>query len=244
MGSYYHVLPVNGGLFVPAANMSKLIADINEYFEDNENFDLRLDPTDWVKAMDTLRDNLFYIHQKEPTHGVTLMGWGMNGNSYNGYPKNSAKITDFHPLEIVNLFHEYSFDKSLGGVLTINDYDEEFIFKSGYDIELVREEQATINLNGLVLLKEFYNPNSMDQSICIMQRVPVDGSSEAYPAVTLKTNDFKEVQDFYNEYAKEVGSVSGGGVHVSSEDYSNSVSMKELRDIAGNWANFQDYLRR
>ena len=95
-----------------------------------------------------------------------------------------------------------------------------------------------------MLLKEFYNPNSMDQSICIMQRVPVDGSSEAYPAVTLKTNDFKEVQDFYNEYAKEVGSVSGGGVHVSSEDYSNSVSMKELRDIAGNWANFQDYLRR
>lgn len=60
MGSYYHVLPVNGGLFVPAANMSNLIADINEYFEDNENFDLRLDPTDWVKAMDTLRDNLFY----------------------------------------------------------------------------------------------------------------------------------------------------------------------------------------
>lgn len=53
-----------------------------------------------------------------------------------------------------------------------------------------------------------------------------------------------EVQDFYNEYAKEVGVVSGGGVHVSSEDYSNSVSMKKLRDIAGNWANFQDYLRR
>lgn len=119
MGSYYQVLPVNGGLFVPAANMSKLIADINEYFEDN----------------------------------------------------------------------------------------------------------------------------SMDQTIRIMQRVPVDGSSEAYPAVTLKTNDFKEVQDFYNEYAKEVGSVSRGGVHVSSEDYSNSVSMKELRDIAGNWVNFQDYLR-
>lgn len=95
-----------------------------------------------------------------------------------------------------------------------------------------------------MLLKEFYNPNSMDQTICIMQRVPADDSSEAYPAITLKTNDFKEVQDFYNEYAKEVGVVSGGGVHVSSEDYSNSVNMKELRDIAGNWVNFQDYLQR
>ena len=29
MESYYHAIPVNGGLFVPAANMGELIADIN-----------------------------------------------------------------------------------------------------------------------------------------------------------------------------------------------------------------------
>lgn len=29
MGWYLHAVPADGGLFVPAANMSKLIADIN-----------------------------------------------------------------------------------------------------------------------------------------------------------------------------------------------------------------------
>lgn len=211
MENYYHVIPVNRGLFVPAKNMGDLIADINNLYEDNPDVNFYLDPTDWVKAMDRLRDNGFFIHQKAPTHGVTLAGWGTNGNPYDGHPKNKLQVGEFHPINIVNLFQEYSSGKSNAGVLTINDYGEENIYYDGYPNELIWDEESTLKVNRSISVKDFYDPNDMTCGVQVIQYVSPNGNQfDRYPVRILKTNDYKEILNFCRYCVQEYGAVLEG----------------------------------
>ena len=94
MGWYLHAVPADGGLFVPAKNLPVLIEDINNIYDDNP---LNLNPRNPVEAMETLRGHNFYIQQKEPTHGVTLTGWGTNGNPHTGYPAAGLEVHEIFP---------------------------------------------------------------------------------------------------------------------------------------------------
>lgn len=231
MGHYYHALPVNGGLQVPAENLEELVTKINEVHEGDPGTQLALNPTDAAQAMEELRQHGFYIHQENPRGGVTLAGWGIEGNPYDGYPKRGMKIHNLHPGEIIELFHQYSNAESDGGVLAYDDYDDYSLYYAKIRHRM-RQDEHTIHLEDVAVIKEFFNPKDYSETVLIMQQAPAkDSPFDEYPAVTMKTNDFKEVQDFYYECAKKAQQGSRGDRPLIREDHSNTLSNEEMKRI-------------
>lgn len=140
-----------------------------------------------------------------------MAGWGTNGNPYDGHPKNKLQVGEFHPINIVNLFHEYSSGKSNAGVLTINDYGEENIYYDGYPNELIWDEESILKVDRLVTVKDFYYPNDMTCGVQVIQYVSPNGHQvDRYPVRILKTNDYKEILNFCRYCVQEYGAVLEG----------------------------------
>ena len=224
MGYFYHAIPVNGGLQVPAENLEELITKINEAHEGSSDawrsFSRAADsPATWV------------LYPPGPQDGVTLVGWGIEGNLYNGYPKRGMKIHDFHPGKVIELFHRYALKGSDGGVLVYDDYDGESLYYAKYP-HWMRQDESIIHVADLVDIKEFFDSKNVWQTIRVMQQVsPKDQLLDEYPEFTMKTNDFKEVQDFYNECAKKAQQANQGKRPLVREDHSNTLSNEEMKQI-------------
>ena len=230
MGYFYHAIPVNGGLQVPAENLEELITKINEAYEGSSEAWRSFSRADVWQAMEELRRRGFYVHQG-PRDGVTLVGWGIEGNLYNGYPKRGMKIHDFHPGKVIELFHRYALKGSDGGVLVYDDYDGESLYYAEYP-HWMRQDESIIHVADLVDIKEFFDSKNVWQTIRVMQQVsPKDQPLDKYPALTMKTNDFKEVQDFYNECAKKTRQANQGKRPLVREAHSNTLSNEEMKQI-------------
>lgn len=67
MGYFYHAIPVNGGLQVPAENLEELITKINEAHEGSSDAWRSFSRADDSQAMEELRRRGFYIHQGRKT---------------------------------------------------------------------------------------------------------------------------------------------------------------------------------
>lgn len=231
MGHYYHALPVNGGLQVPAENLEELIAEINEAYVGDACPNLGR-PNELL-AMEELRCRGFYI-QGDPPDGVMLVGWGCEGNIFNGYPKRGMKIHDFHPGKVIELFHRYALKGSDGGVLVYDDYDGESLYSAEYPHRM-RQDDPIIHVADLVVIKEFFDSKNAWQTIRVMQQVsPKERPLDKHPAFTMKTNDFKEIQDFYNECTARVRQNNQGNCPLLREDHSNTLSNEEIKRIKDN----------
>ena len=234
MGHYYHALPVNGGLRVSAEKLEELITKINEVYEGDLDVQLALNPTDAAQAMEELRQHGFYIHQGDPQDSVTLTGWGVEGNPYDGHPKRGMKIHDFHPGKVIELFHRYALKGSDGGVLVYDDYDGESLYSAEYPHRM-RQDDPIIHVADLVVIKEFFDSKNAWQTIRVMQQVsPKERPLDKHPAFTMKTNDFKEIQDFYNECTAKVRQNNQGNCPLLREDHSNTLSNEEIKRIKDN----------
>ena len=230
MGHYYHALPVNGGLQVPAENLEELITKIEEAYEGRSDAWRGFSRADELQAMEELWRRGFYVHQG-PGDGLTLVGWGIEGNLYNGYPKRGMKIHDFHPGKVIELFHQYALNGSDGGILVYDDYDGESLYYAEYPHRM-RQDDPNIHVADLVVIKEFVDSQNAWQTIRVMQQVsPKERPLDKYPAVTMKTNDFKEVQDFYHECAAKVRQTNQANRPLVCEDHSNILSNKEMNQI-------------
>lgn len=198
MGWYLHAVPADGGLFVPAKNLQKLIEDINNIYEDNP---LNLNPRNPVEAMETLRGHNFYIQQKEPTHGVTLTGWGTNGNPHTGYPAAALKIHEIFPREIIETFHTHA---TKGGVMVMSDYNDDTLYLAGYPIEFVRYSDS-MKINDIVEVKEFVEEHirGTGASVMTMQEIHASGDpNDDNPAAVCKNGSMREIRDFYAACAR------------------------------------------
>ncbi len=193
MGWYLHAVPADGGLFVPAKNLPVLIEDINNIYDDNP---LNLNPRNPVEAMETLRGHNFYIQQKEPTHGVTLTGWGTNGNPHTGYPAAGLEVHEIFPREIIETFYAYA---TKGGVMVMSDYNDDTLYLAGYPTELVRYGNS-MKINDTVEVKEFIAEHGAGagSSVMTMQEIPISGDSdEDTPATICKNGSMQDIRDFY-----------------------------------------------
>lgn len=230
MGNYYHALPVNGGLRVPAENLEELIMKIAEAYEGDPDTYLSFSRANELQAMEELRRRRFYIHEGQRDE-VTLVGWGIEGNLYNGWPKRGMKIHDFHPGKVIELFHRYALKGSDGGILVYDDYDGESLYYAEYPHRMCQDDPI-IRVGDLVVIKEFFDSKNAWQTIRVMQQVsPKDQLLDEHPAVTMKTNNFKEVQDFYNECAEMVRQANQQKQPLVYEDHSNTLSNEEMKQI-------------
>lgn len=230
MGHYYHALPVNGGLRVPAENLEELIMKIAEAYEGSSDAWRCFSRANELQAMEELRRCGFYIHEGTRDE-VILVGWGIEGNLYNGYPKRGMKIHDFHPGKVIELFHRYALKGSDGGILVYDDYDGESLYYAEYSHRM-RQDDPIIHVADLVVIKDFFDSKNVWQTIRVMQQVsPKDQPLDKHPAFTMKTNDFKEVQDFYNECSARVRQNNQGVCPLLCEDHSNILSNEEMKQI-------------
>lgn len=237
MGWYIHAVPADGGLFVPAKNLAALIKDINalseennEIYEDDPAENLHLNPRNPVEAMETLRRHHFYIHQKEPTHGVTLTGWGTNGDPHTGYPAEALKIQEIFPREIIEAFHSHA---TQGGVMVMSDYNDDTLYLAGYPTELVCYSDSMI-INDTVEVKEFVQENGAGAgaSVMTMQEIPASGSpDDNTPAVVCKNGSMREIRAFYAACARKATQGMGDPRFSVAYDMSNSFTMQETKKI-------------
>jgi len=224
MGWYLHAVPADGGLFVPAKNLPALIEDINEIYKDETQGHLNLNPHNPAEAMETLRGHNFYIHQKEPTHGVTLTGWGTNGNPYTGYPAAALKINGIFPREIIEIFHSHA---TKGGLMVMNDYSEDTLYLAGYLTELVHYGES-MKINDVVEVKEFVLEKGAGagSSVMTMQEIPPSGSpDDDSPAVVCKNQSMRELRDFHAACARRATQNMNDPRISVSYDMSNSMTM-------------------
>lgn len=230
MGWYLHAIPADGGLFVPAKNLQALVEDINKLYEDEPDKNLILNPRNPVEAMDTLREHNFYIQQKEPTHGVTLTGWGTNGDPHTGYPAEALKIHEIFPREIIETFHAHA---TKGGVMVMSDYNDDTLYLAGYPTEFVRYSDS-MKINDIVEVKEFVEEHirGTGASVMTMQEIPPNGSpDDNSPAVVCKNGSMREIRDFSAACARRATQGMDDPRFSVSYDYSNSFTMQETKDI-------------
>lgn len=221
MGWYLHAVPADGGLFVPAKNLPALIEDINSIYEDNP---LNLNPRNPVEAMETLRGHNFYIQQKEPTHGVTLTGWGTNGNPHTGYPAAGLEVHEIFPREIIETFHAHA---TKGGLMVMSDYNDDTLYLVGYPTELVRYGES-MKINDTVEVKEFIAEHGAGagSSVMTMQEIPISGDSdEDTPATICKNGSMQEIRNFYVACARKATQGMRDPYFNVVIDESNSFSM-------------------
>ena len=230
MGWYLHAIPADGGLFVPAKNLQALIKGINGLYEDEPDKHLSLNPRNPVEAMDILRGHNFYIHQKEPTHGVTLTGWGTNGNPHTGYPAEALKIQEIFPREIIETFHAHA---TKGGVMVMSDYNNDTLYLAGHPTEFVRYSDS-MKINDTVEVKEFIEEHirGTGASVMTMQEIPPNGApDDNSPAVVCKNGSMREIRDFSAACAQRA-TQGMGDPHINvSYEMSNSMTMEETRDM-------------
>lgn len=224
MGWYLHAVPVDGGLFVPAKNLQALIKDINELYEDEPDKNLILNPRNPIEAMETLRGHNFYIQQKEPTHGVTLTGWGTNGDPRTEYPAEALKIQEIFPREIIETFHAHA---TKGGLMVMSDYNDDTLYLVGYPAELVRYGES-MKINDTVEVKEFIAEHGAGagSSVMTMQEIPISGDSdEDTPATICKNGSMQEIRNFYVACARKATQGMRDPYFNVVIDESNSFSM-------------------
>ena len=221
MGWYIHAVPADGGLFVPAKNLPALIEDINNIHEDNP---LNLNPQNPVEATETLRQHNFYIHQKEPTHGVTLTGWGTSGNPHTGYPAAGLEVHEIFPREIIETFHAHA---TKGGLMVMSDYNDDTLYLAGYPTELVRYGNS-MKINDTVEVKEFIAEHSTGagSSVMTMQEIPTsEDTDEDTPATICKNGSIQEIRNFYAACAQKATQGMRDPYFNVVIDESNSFSM-------------------
>lgn len=230
MGWYLHAVPTDGGLFVPAKNLQALIRGINSIYEDETDERLSLNPRNPVEAMDTLREHNFYIQQKEPTHGVTLTGWGTNGDPHTGYPAAGLEVHEIFPREIIETFHAHA---TKGGLMVMSDYNDDTLYLAGYPTEFVRYSDS-MKINDTVEVKEFIEEHirGTGASVMTMQEIPPNGApDDNSPAVVCKNGSMREIRDFSAACARKATQGMGDPRINVSYDMSNSMTMEETRDM-------------
>lgn len=221
MGWYLHAVPADGGLFVPAKNLPALIEDINNIHEDNL---LNLNPRNPVEAMETLRGHNFYIRQKEPTHGVTLTGWGTNSNPHTGYPAAGLEVHEIFPREIIGTFHAHA---TKGGIMVMSDYNDDTLYLAGYPTELVHYGKPMV-INDTVEVKEFIaeRGTGAGSSVTTMQEIhPSSDSDIDTPAFVCTNGSIREIRDFYAACARKATQGMGDPYFNVVNDESNSFSV-------------------
>lgn len=203
MGWYVHAVPADKGLFVPAKNLQGLIENINALYDND--FCEHLNPQNPVEAMETLCGLNFYIHQKEPTHGVTLTGWGISEIPFAWYPTTGMTIQNIDPRGIIEIFHKHA---TKGGVMIIDSYTDETIYVAGFPTELVRLNES-MKINDAVEVKEFImQRGDKDFFVMTMQEIPTSGDpDEDTPATICKNGSMQEIREFYATCVKH--SISG-----------------------------------
>lgn len=224
MGWYLHAVPADGGLFVPAKNLQGLIEDINSIYEDETDERLNLNPRNPVEAMETLRRHNFYIQQKEPTHGVTLTGWGTSGNPHTGYPATGLEVHEIFPREIIETFHSHA---TKGGIMVMSDYNDDTLYLAGYPTELVHYGNP-MKINDAVEVKEFIAEHGAcaGSSVMTMQEIPPSGDSDVdSPAFVCKNGSMREIRDFYTACARKATQGMKDPYFSVVIDESNSFSM-------------------
>ena len=224
MGWYLHAVPADGGLFVPAKNLQALIEDINKIYEDEPNKHLILNPRNPVEAMETLRGHNFYIQQKEPTHGVTLTGWGTSGDPRTGYPAAGVEVHEIFPREIIETFHAHA---TKGGLMVMTDYNDDTLYLAGYPTELVHYGKPMV-INDTVEVKEFIaeRGTGAGSSVTTMQEIHPSGASDINtPAFVCKNESMREIRDFYTACAQKATQGMGDPYFTVVIDESNSFSM-------------------
>lgn len=180
--------------------------------------------------METLRGHHFYIQQKEPTHGVTLTGWGANGNPHTGYPAEALKIQEIFPREIIEVFHSHA---TQGGVMVMTDHNDDTLYLAGYPTELVCYSGSMI-INDTVEVKEFIEEHirGTGASVMTMQEIPASGSpDDNSPAVVCKNGSMREIRAFYAACARRATQGMGDPCFSVSYDMSNSFTMQETKEI-------------
>lgn len=231
MGWYIHAVPADGGLFVPAKNLPALIEDINELYEDETEVHLHLNPRNPVEAMETLRGHNFFIHQKEPTHGVTLTGWGTNGDPYTGYPAEALKIHKIFPPDIIGIFNSHA---TKGGLMVMDDHNEDSLYIAGYPNPFVPYSES-MKINGVVEVKEFVSEHFAgigNISYMTMQEIPATGDPDDNTPATICVNQsMREIRDFYATCVRRARQGMGDPCISISYDMSNSMTMEQTRDM-------------
>ena len=180
--------------------------------------------------METLRKHNFYIQQKEPTHGVTLTGWGTNGNPHTGYPAAALKIHEIFPREIIETFHAHA---TKGGVMVMSDYNDDTLYLAGYPTELVHYGNS-MKINDTVEVKEFIAEHGAGagSSVMTMQEIPVgEDPDDNSPAFVCKNGSMREIRDFSAACARRATQGMGDPRISVSYDYSNSFTMQEAKEI-------------
>lgn len=224
MGWYLHAVPADGGLFVPAKNLQALVEDINSIYEDEPDKHLSLNPRNPVEAMETLRGHNFYIHQKEPTHGVTLTGWGTSGDPRTGYPAAGLGVHEIFPREIIETFHAHA---TKGGVMVMTDYNDDTLYLAGYPTELVHYGKPMV-INDTVEVKEFIAERGAGagSSVMTMQEIHPSGDSDIDTPAFVCTNwSMREIRDFYAACARKATQGMGEPYFNVVIDESNSFSV-------------------
>lgn len=230
MGWYLHAVPADGGLFVPAKNLQALIEDINKIYEDEPNKHLILNPRNPVEAMETLRGHNFYIQQKEPTHGVTLTGWGTNGDPHTAYPAAGLEVHEIFPREIIETFHSHA---TKGGLMVMTDYNDDTLYLAGYPTELVHYGKHMV-INDTVEVKEFIEEHirGTGASVMTMQEIPATGDpDDNSPAVVCKNGSMREIRAFYAACVRKAAQGMGDPSFSVAYDMSNSFTMQETKEI-------------
>lgn len=224
----YHALPVNGGLVIIGADLPNVIRDINKMYDDHSNTQLFLNPNNTSEAMETLRSEGFFIHEKG--YDVCLKGWGTNGDPYahDGYPKNPGIIRDIHPEPIIHVFHRYSFKKPVG-VMVIDENRREYVYMADRPGTLKRFRD--FGFYGLVDAKGFTTHDG--STVWTLQRASsAENPIDRYPAKIRPGRRFEEILEFCEEIPQETKGVAEATPTVDSRESFTAEEVKILKEVA------------
>lgn len=228
LGKMYHALPVNGGLVVLGDNLPNVIRDINKMYDDHSNTQLFLNPNNTSEAMETLRSEGFFIHEKG--YDVCLKGWGTNGDPYghDGYPKNPGIIKDLYPETIIRVFHRYSFKEPVG-VMVIDENRREYVYMANQPSEL--KEYQDSRFMGLVDAKSFTSPGS-DTIWTLQQASSGENFTDRYPAKIRSGRRFEEISEFCEEIRQEARNGAAANLTDRSCASFTAEEVKLLKEVA------------